>query len=1555
MPGVRRPRALVLPAAALLGTIGLGLAAAQRIAINPVALRRAPAAAAVPSGPRSPTGDPDGPPPLVTTDEELPEFLEQARTLVERGAYDRGIEILHALITRPEGGFVSAGGGRYVGLAAKANDIIAAMKPEGLKLYRGFYDGIAKSLYEQARRTGDTGLLQQLVSRYPHTSYGPAAIELLGTMYFDRGRFTQAAYCWRKALSAGVVGVPEAALWARIAVAHHLAGERAKAEAAAKTLAERFGGATALLAGQRRNVAEFVAKMLAVPVPDAGAGRVHSRGWPGMGGLPEGQGVMPDCDVVLSARWQLRPPGASEEVGLPSRLLASETLQVMRSGSQVWATPKLRDGHVLAELHHQGSPRMTFHMAATVQPVVADGKVIYRTDEGVVACDVDSAEKVWGADRLPVLRRAAYASGYSGGGGYGAAAGGFIGDSGKYTLTVGGGKLFARFGFLPPIPNRQNLMRQNPRAAAELADTSALTALWVDNGKLAWPGQSVGNGQGDDEVLRAGKFVSPPTYTDGRLYVIVSHVERDYAVCLDADTGSLIWKTPICQPAALPYGYDHYGRYAFLFERGSPPAVADGRVFCLPNIGVLVALEAETGHPLWAYHYPSELNKPAGQGSPNVPQVIGWSVNPVVLARGAVCFLPADGEQLLALSAENGQRLWGVGRQRQVDLTAIDQDSLLLSSPGLMIVSTKDGRTIHTATAAKEIVGRPAVTSTRALASGRAALYSLSLREPYSLRKTDLADGSGLLGNLVSVGDTLIAANTSGLSGYFGFEAARAKLDGLAERADGAERARLIFKRAQLAFSAKAFASALEDLRACVALAERLNETAMVRAVNVWIYRAHIALGNAADDPAERRRDFEQARRLAATDQEKAHMALRLAKHFEQTGEPARAAELAQFISETYGEEPLVDVAIGPDANNILRFDDATQRHAGKPLAQRLIRRLIELHGRAVYAAADKAAADALAKARAAADADAMRAVCDRWPNSNVADAAAYAAAGAYYRGAKAASGDKAGELLAKARAELSTVAGMPDSKLRLPASAALAVLFAREGKLISAGYRCAEVRADPAFDPGVRVSFEDIRGRLGDLLTWVTQRGAAPPPATDRPETFIAPPLAERFAIGPGEAAMILRDQEYRPIMLGTRVLALHGDRALLVELHAAHAEAAVTWSAVSPISAEQAMQSHPPGPGMQIVAGLSRGGESIVISSRTEVRAFDVETAKVRWRRKLADYGIGGVHAMGIAEGLLVAADTGGNVVGVDLDEGELRWLAHLHGGNPHPIGPPMIGAGVALVGHNGPQQLTCFDLLTGKVVGAWRATGGRLQGLLTRGGLLAIMDGGRLTVREIQPHAGGRRITEPIWERRFGGGPAAAILAVSEDRIAVSANWQDDRIEVFAITGGSRPTAVLEVGRIDEAPALPVEAVFDDDSLYVVCGRASAGWRKYAYGRWSYWHGMNVQKFALSSQRRLWQVDLNTNPQSYYLPGPPLTIGRDHVVVSARQANVSLPSDLFVLDAATGAEAMPPVDLRGQGNDQNQLARRLQSLGPAVMTAGRLCVETCGGLRVYGTQEQ
>jgi len=168
---------------------------------------------------------------------------------------------------------------------------------------------------------------------------------------------------------------------------------------------------------------------------------------------------------------------------------------------------------------------------------------------------------------------------------------------------------------------------------------------------------------------------SSPVIVQKRLYILAA----GNVVSLDADTGALIWKSPLGAPNAPTNYYT--------------PAVDGKVVYGLNDMGLLAALDADTGKQLWAVDLPKELGVPSNgkdpvaMGSPLVlaDRIIlsrglaldkatgklawkaadllpnGTYVSPTVFTAGdvkGVVFY--TGTKLVALAQEKGDPLWSV-------------------------------------------------------------------------------------------------------------------------------------------------------------------------------------------------------------------------------------------------------------------------------------------------------------------------------------------------------------------------------------------------------------------------------------------------------------------------------------------------------------------------------------------------------------------------------------------------------------------------------------------------------------------------------------------------------------------------------------------------------------------------------------------------------------------------------------------------------------------------------------------------------------------------------
>lgn len=1482
------------------------------------------------------SSDADRPMPLVSADEEVAENLARAEKMFAEGKHDRAIRIIQDLVNLSEdASFVAGKDGRlFVSVAIKANELIGKLDDHGKERYRRLYDAQARAIYDKAIKDNDTVALYRVATNYLHTSSGPKALETLGALSFDRGKFALAAMYWRKRLTVESQESRELLL-NKLAVAYHFAGEDAKSQACAKELAEKYPDATAEIGGKQQKLVDFVSAVRArPPIVVMKAGPLDD--WPGWGGIPSGVGTMAECDVVLIPRWQLGYADQDIETrGLGKRLFGLSggidkylLMQGRYYGGRPQASPEvtMRGGQVQLKGMF-GTSGNKLWMPATLHPVVADNKLIFRGEDRVRAIDGLTGRVEWESVPLKMTRKEKVESR----GWYGYRSGTLqLGDDGRYSLSVGGGKIYTVYHFLSA---NAEAMMHIPNSNSKSINSSKLAALSV-GGRLLW---TIGGKKDEDGILKACRFFTAPTYASGKIYALVMYHEIYHLVCLDADDGSLIWYNRVSQAPefGVRSGIDPSG----LVNRPSQVAVADGKCYVLTNAGVIAAFDAEGGRAYWAYQYRSEVASLANKGGVLRP------ANPIIVLGGQIVCLPADSSRMLVISGEEGKVLWDIDSKGQKHLTAIDGRRVLLSSPALSVIDVAAHKTVYTGAPRPVVMGRPAVTAGRVLASSEGKIHVLNL-DDMKLDTMALARADGLLGNLISAGGKLYASNSAGVCAYFSYEMARKELTLRAEHEKGEVLAETLFERGRIAFDSLRFTEALADFKESLNTAEGTDDQrALAAQIQPWLYRSCVAMANTGERGQQMLAWFKKAELHAVSPREKAHLALRIVKYHAVKGDWPAAAKLAQKLSEECPDLEIVDVKIGSEADNSVRIEADDPTVLCKTLTQGLIADWILKMGRqVVYAEIDAVAGEEFHAASQGRDIDRLAGVGSRWPNSVWTDASQMAAAELCYSNLASPEVENPDELAATTRAFLSAVANKSGSPLRMKAEALLAVLWSRSGYPVIASLICSELKADPGFKGTELIQFADVNGTFDEILQQVAVGTVAS--GVSKLDVGISMPIQEVFRMD-DEPAQILRDQFYRPVRLGEMLLMLKGPKAVMVETTDSSSDSAIRWvGLMTEINTADIMRYSSYPPSMRIVAGLSNDQKQLVIADRTQVAGFDVASAKVIYNKKLSELGIDAVYNLAVGSDVLVATTTTGQVTCINMSDGMVRWRGTTVGKYRHVVSPPQIGGGMVLTCNDNYKTLTCFDLMTGRLLAnPWKANV-FAQGFVTDSGLLVMMIDGELSVRDKTS------LDNPMWVRKYevSKRPGPVILTVSDDRIAVSPG-SDGGIEILAVVGdGKKPLAAMNAGE-GRKGVIPVDAKFAGDSLYVV-GTANsqlANNRKRLYGWMSTVKGLVVQKFDIARSRLVWNRILEDDKNDVIIL--PLEIGRNHVAVTAKYANSNLASSVHLLGIDNG-EPVEKIELsRERVQKKNDPMRML--FGPPVIMSGRLVVETVEGIKVYGNQ--
>lgn len=156
----------------------------------------------------------------------------------------------------------------------------------------------------------------------------------------------------------------------------------------------------------------------------------------------------------------------------------------------------------------------------------------------------------------------------------------------------------------------------------------AAPADWSSDLKRGW---SVEVGLGD----------STPALVEGRVYVFTRQGGDEVTLCLDAATGSEIWREQYAAAEVTGAARSHPGPR-------SSPAVAEGKVVTLGVGGVLSCLDAATGEVVWRK-----------DPFPNLVPAYYTSMSPLIVDGLCIAHLGgADGGAVIAYDLGSGDRRW---------------------------------------------------------------------------------------------------------------------------------------------------------------------------------------------------------------------------------------------------------------------------------------------------------------------------------------------------------------------------------------------------------------------------------------------------------------------------------------------------------------------------------------------------------------------------------------------------------------------------------------------------------------------------------------------------------------------------------------------------------------------------------------------------------------------------------------------------------------------------------------------------------------------------------
>ena len=557
--------------------------------------------------------------------------------------------------------------------------VISKLPPEAREIYRKRVDQSVERWYREGMRDRDLAALRRVVDQAFCSSWGDDALELLGDLAFQDGRFGEALAAYRRLVadrsddSSALVHPDPSVDLARVAAKKLLcraaAGEYPPGAADLKDLAARFPGGAGKLAGRTGTYVDILTE--ALKSDHLGPGREPDNRWPTFAGSFQRTKLVPSPIDVGSMQWRVE-------------------LEKVTFGRAQGFNGRGAFGGGPAN-----APRerlLAFHpIVLGEQVIVCDGSRVlaYNLNDRPPADTESSALRVvapvwkYPADddsQIPQARQTSP-------------------GIPRYTLTAFGNRIYARLGSY----NAAYFSGMGARSS------SSIVALdWSTQGKLLWEQSSTAlalpNRPPDKNNNKSLSFEGTPVADGDNVYAAVTDRREQtatYVVCFSADTGAVRWIRYV--GAASPEGDNNFGFMGGMQASVMSPGDFNHRLLSLDgstlyyqtNLGALAAIEAATGSMLWVASYPRQEPSQFGGGGAGSER----DLNPAVVHEGRVFIAPSDADSIFAFDAQSGRLLWKSDRIAEdiklTHLLGVAKGRLVASGNRVVLFDVKTGKLMH--------------------------------------------------------------------------------------------------------------------------------------------------------------------------------------------------------------------------------------------------------------------------------------------------------------------------------------------------------------------------------------------------------------------------------------------------------------------------------------------------------------------------------------------------------------------------------------------------------------------------------------------------------------------------------------------------------------------------------------------------------------------------------------------------------------------------------------------------------------------------------------------
>jgi outer membrane protein assembly factor BamB len=183
-------------------------------------------------------------------------------------------------------------------------------------------------------------------------------------------------------------------------------------------------------------------------------------------------------------------------------------------------------------------------------------------------------------------------------------------------------------------------------------------------------------------------FDGVPLCENGRLFVAMRHSDvtpHAYVACLDAATGSQLWRTAIGAADTPAAGAGDEVTHNLL-------TIVGDRIYFNTNLGLVAALDKSSGRVCWIRRYDRSAGKHFAPGQAG-PHHFLRDPSPCLVHSGLVIVAPSDSPQVFALDAETGQLAWASMQMGDaLHLLGVVHGRLLVGGNRLRSVDVSSGK-----------------------------------------------------------------------------------------------------------------------------------------------------------------------------------------------------------------------------------------------------------------------------------------------------------------------------------------------------------------------------------------------------------------------------------------------------------------------------------------------------------------------------------------------------------------------------------------------------------------------------------------------------------------------------------------------------------------------------------------------------------------------------------------------------------------------------------------------------------------------------------------------